>query len=110
LLEEALGLSVGAHSTTIVTFCLAAFARLELVERDAERAALLLGAADGLRRRHGLRAWPVLRSAEAELTTRVREALGADRYDQSLAAGTRLSVGEAIALASDRSNATIRTS
>jgi hypothetical protein len=41
------------------TWCLAAFARLALAEGDPERAALAAGAADGLRQRAGLRAWPI---------------------------------------------------
>ena len=110
LLDEALGLSVGAHSTTIVTFCLAAFARLELADADAKRAALLAGAVEGLRLRHGLRAWPVLRHPEAELTTQIRAALGPDLYEQSFAAGSRLSLREAVALTGDRRKATIQTS
>ena len=61
LLQEALELSLAAHSTRSVTLCLAAFARLALVEGDAARAALLAGAAEGLRRRVGLRALVVLR-------------------------------------------------
>ena len=61
LMDEGLELSLAAHSTRSVTLCLAAFARLAFVEGDPERAALLAGAADGLRRRVGLRAWPLLR-------------------------------------------------
>jgi ATP/maltotriose-dependent transcriptional regulator MalT len=72
LLDEALALSVGAHSTTSVTLCLGAFARLELVKGDAKRAALLIGAAEGLRRRRGLRAWPILRQTEADLVAQIR--------------------------------------
>jgi hypothetical protein len=54
LLDEALALSMGAHSTSMVTLCLAAFARLSFAEGDAERAGLLVAAADGLR--HSARA------------------------------------------------------
>ena len=61
LLDEGLELSLAAHSTRSVTLCLAAFAQLAFVEGDPERAALLAGAAEGLRRRVGLRAWPLLR-------------------------------------------------
>jgi predicted ATPase len=110
LLDEALALSVGAHSTTIVTFCLGAFARLELVEGDAKRAALLVGAAEGLRRRRGLRAWPVLRQIEAEQEAQIRQALGADSFAQAFAAGSRLNLREAVAVADDRRNATTQTS
>ena len=61
LLDEGLGLSLAAHNTRNVTLCLTAFARLALAEGDPERAALLAGAAEGLRQRAGLRAWPALR-------------------------------------------------
>jgi hypothetical protein len=50
LLNEALGLSLAAHSTRNVTLCLAAFTELAFAEGDAERAALLAGVAEGLRR------------------------------------------------------------
>jgi hypothetical protein len=54
LLDEGLKLSLAAHSTPSVTLCLAAFARLAFVEGDPERAAVLAGAAECLRRRVGL--------------------------------------------------------
>ena len=76
LLDEALGLSLAARSTRSVTLCLAAFARWALVAGDPERAALVAGAAEGLRRRAGLRTWPMLRQGEAELVAQVRQALG----------------------------------
>jgi predicted ATPase len=101
LLDEALALSVGAHSTTIVTLCLGAFARLELAEGDAKKAARVVGAAEGLRRRRGLRAWPVLRQIEAELVAQIRQALGADSFDEAFAAGSRLNLREAVALVGD---------
>ena len=99
LLEEALGQSLAAHSTRSVTLCLAAFARWALVAGDPERAALVAGAAEGLRRRVGLRAWPILRPGEAELVAQARQALGAKRFDQAFAAGARLTQQEAVAAA-----------
>ena len=54
-------------STLTVTFSLVAYAQLALAEGDARRAAMALGAADGLRQRAGLRAWPLTRRGEAEL-------------------------------------------
>jgi tetratricopeptide (TPR) repeat protein len=59
LLDEALDLSVALRVSRNVALCLAAFARLALAEGDPERAALAAGAADGLRQRAGLRAWPI---------------------------------------------------
>jgi ATP/maltotriose-dependent transcriptional regulator MalT len=105
LLDEALGLSVAVHSTRSVTLCLAAFARWALVAGDPKRAALVAGAAEGLRRRAGLRTWPILRQGEADLVAQVRQALGADRFDQVFAEGTRLTQREAVAAASDRHGA-----
>jgi hypothetical protein len=70
LLEEALDLSLAARSTPFVTLCLAAYAWLALAEGDPERAARLKGAAEGLRQRVGLPAWPDLRRLEEELVAR----------------------------------------
>jgi hypothetical protein len=105
LLDEALGLSVAAHSTRGVTLCLAAFARWALAAGDPEWAALLAGAAEGLRRRAGIRAWPMLRQGEAELVAQARQALGADRFGQVFATGARLNQQEAVAAAGDRHRA-----
>ena len=102
LLDEALELSLAARSTRNVTLCLAAFARLAFAEGDPERAALLAGAAEGLRRRAGMRTWPTLRRGEAELVTDVRQALGVDRFGQVFAAGSRLSQQQAVAAIRDR--------
>jgi hypothetical protein len=76
-----------------------------LVEGDLERAALLAGAADGLRRRVGLRAWPLQRQGEAELVAQIRQALGADRFEEVFAAGVRLNRREAVATVRDRRGA-----
>ena len=105
LLDEALGPSLAAHSTRGVTLCLAAFARWALVAGDPERAALVAGAAEGLRRRAGLRAWPILRQGEAELVAQVRQALGADHFDRVFAAGARLTQRDAVAAARDQRGA-----
>jgi predicted ATPase len=99
LLDEALGLSLAARSTRSVTLCLGALARWALVAGDPERAALVAGAAEGLRRRAGLRAWPILRQGEADLVAQVRPALGADHFDQVFATGTRLTQRDAVAAA-----------
>jgi len=101
LLDEALDLSLAARSTPFVTLCLAAQARLAYGEGDPERTALLEGAADGLRRRVGLRAWPMLRPTETELMAQLRQALGADRFDQAFSVGSRLNQREAVAAVRD---------
>jgi hypothetical protein len=99
-----------AYSTRSMTLCLAAFARLAFVAGDPERAALVAGAAEGLRRRVGLRVWPLLRRGEAALLAQVRQALGADRFDQAFAAGSRLIQRHAVAAVRDRRDAGTRAS
>jgi predicted ATPase len=85
-------------STQTVTFSLVAHARLALAESDARRAAIALGAADGLRRREGLRAWPSMRRGEAELATRVAQAIDPDDFKDAFAAGSELNQLEAVEL------------
>jgi len=80
LLDEALDLSLAIRIIRNVTLCLAAFAHLAFAEGDPERAALLAGAAEGLRRRAGFSTWPMLRQGEAELAAQIRQALGDDRF------------------------------
>ena len=109
LLDKALDLSLAARSTPFVTLCLAAQARLASGEGDPERAALLEGAADGLRRRVGLRAWPMLRPTGTELPAQLRQALGADRFDQAFAAGSRLNQREAVAAVRDERGTSAQT-
>jgi len=87
-----------------VTLCLAAFAQLALAGGDPERAALLAGAAEGLRRRAGFSTWPMLRRGEAELTAQIRHALGDGRFGEAFAAGSRLSQQQAVAAIRDRSH------
>jgi predicted ATPase len=105
LLDEALGLSLATHSTRGVTLCLAAFARWALAAGDPQWAALVAAAAEGLRRRAGIRTWPILRQGEAELMAEVQQALGAERFDQVFATGARLTQREAVAAARDRHSA-----
>jgi len=110
LLDEALDLSLATRSTSLVTLCLAAHARLALGQGDLEQTALLEGAADGLRRRVGLRAWPMLRPTETELKTKLRQALGADRLDQVFSAGSRLNQQQAVAAIRNRRGIRAHTS
>jgi predicted ATPase len=102
LLDEALELSLAARSTAFVTLCLAGYAQLAFAEGDPERAALLEGAAEGVRRRAGLRVWPTLRQSEDEMVAQVRQKLGAERFDQAFSAGSRLSQREAVAVVRDQ--------
>jgi ATP/maltotriose-dependent transcriptional regulator MalT len=97
LLDEGLELSLATHSTRDVTLCLTAFAQLALVQGEPGRAALLTGAAEGLRQRVGLRAWPLQEQGEAQMVAGIRQALGVDRFDQDFAAGIQLNRQQAIA-------------
>jgi predicted ATPase len=100
-LNEGLSLSVAAQSTPLVGLCLCAFARLTFADGNPERAALLVGAAEGIRQRAGVRPWAVLRGQEAELTAQIQAALGTDRFNQAQAAGSRLSREDAVAAVRD---------
>jgi hypothetical protein len=66
---------------------------------------LLIAAAEGVRRRAGLRTWPTLREKDAALVSQARKALGTQRFDEQSAAGARLSQREAVAAVKDGSSA-----
>jgi ATP/maltotriose-dependent transcriptional regulator MalT len=102
LLAGALELSLAARSTAFVTMCLAGYAQLAFAEGDPERAALLEGAADGMRRRAGLPVWPTLRRNEDELVAQARQTLGAERFDQAFSAGSRFTQRQAIDIVRDQ--------
>ena len=102
LLDEALDLSLAARSTPFVTLCLSGYAQLASAEGDPDRAALLEGAAEGLRRRVGLPAWPHLRRVEADLVTQTRHRLGPGQFDQTFSAGSRLTQQQAVAIVHDQ--------
>jgi tetratricopeptide (TPR) repeat protein len=110
LLEEALDLSLAARSTSFVTLCLAGYAWLAFADGDPGRAALLGGAAEGLRRRVGLSAWPHLRKLEVELVAQVRHTLGAARFDRAFSAGSGLAQQQAVAIVRDRRGTGTQTS
>jgi len=105
-LEEARSLllaSVGTRgdtelSTLTVTFALVAVAQLALATGEARRAATALGAAEGLRRRAGLQAWPSTRRAERDLIARVSQEVDPDGFEDAFAAGSALGQRAAIAL------------
>ena len=98
LVESVDGTEDAEPTTQTVTFSLVASAELALAEEDARRAAMALGAADGLRQRAGLRAWPSMRPGEAELAARVAQEIGPDVFKDAFAAGSELSQREAVAL------------
>ena len=99
MLDQELAVSLPAYNIINITLSLAAFAQLAFAEGDPERAALLSGAIDGLRRRAGLGVWPAPRRGETDLAAEIRQALGTDRFDQLYAAGARFSRWEAAAAA-----------
>jgi hypothetical protein len=53
----------------------------------------------------GLRAWPTLRREEAELLAQIRQVLGVSRFEEMFAAGSRLTLREAVAAVRDRRGA-----
>jgi hypothetical protein len=105
-LDTGLAFSRAARSTQYIALCLVAFARLALAENRPDRAALLAGAADGLRERVSLRAWPMLRDGEDELRAQTRQALGTERFNELHAAGARLNQDEAVAVIGEQQGAT----
>ncbi len=98
LLVESVDASGATQLITPVCFSLVAYAQLALAEGDAQRAAMALGAADGVRQRAGLRAWPLTRRGEAELVTRVTQEIDPQDFKDAFAAGSELSQREAVAL------------
>ncbi len=98
LLNQGLTMSVGTGSSQLVTLSLAASARLAVADGKPDRAALALGAAEGLRRRAGVRVWPTYRRDEGDLVEHLKHALGADRFEETFTAGSRLSGREAVAI------------
>jgi non-specific serine/threonine protein kinase len=101
LLRAALRLNRTTHSPPLASFGLEAMAWVASIRSDAQRAAVLLGAAQGL--------WPAARTVstvlpnmfrfhdECERTT--RRALGEKRFDLALRRGRAMSMNAAIAFA-----------
>jgi predicted ATPase len=102
LLDDGLTMSLEVESAMGVTLCLAAFARLAFASGTPHRAGVTLGAAEGLRRRVGIRVWPTLRRGEAELGKQIEQAIGADRFEEAFTTGVALSRGEAVAMVRGR--------
>jgi predicted ATPase len=110
LLDQALELTLAVGSTPFVTLYIAAYAWLAFAEGDPERAALLEGAAEGLRQRVGLPKWPLLRPVEADLVERARQRLGTGRFDQAFSAGSALTQREAVAIVRNGRDSSAQTS
>jgi predicted ATPase len=109
LFEDALDISLATDNTYNVILCLVAFAQLTLAEGGPERAAVLAGAASGLRRRTGLQVFTSL-TGEDQMVAQIRDALEADRFDHAFGAGTRLAEQEAVAAVRDHRGVAVRTS
>jgi len=109
-LDEALELSLAARNIPFVALCLTGYAQLALADGDPERAARLEGAAEGLRRRAGLRAWPLTRRVEAELVDQVRDRLGAGRFERAFSAGSALTQRQVVAIVRDQRGTGTQTS
>ena len=91
LLDRSVSASEGAGQSVLTTcFALAAAAELAVARGDGRRAAMALGAADGLRRRAGLQAWPSTRRGEAELIAGITRAIGPGDFEAAFAAGCAL--------------------
>ena len=102
LLDDGLTMSLEVESTTGVTLCLAACARLAFASGTPHRAAVTLGAVEGLRRRVGIRVWPSLRRSETELVEQLKHALGADQFEEAFTTGSALSRYEAVTMVRGR--------
>jgi predicted ATPase len=109
LFDYALDLSLATDTAYNVILCLDAFSQLALAEGDPEQGALLAGAARGLRRRAGMQVFTSL-TGEVQMVARIREALGANRFDKAFAAGSVLSREEALAAVRDHRGVARRTS
>lgn len=96
--SRALDLSLAAGSTHCLCLALAGSAALSLAHGDPDRAGLLVGAADGLRRREALRVWPWTREDDTT-TSAIRDMTGAERFDALLEEGRRLNQPDALDLA-----------
>jgi predicted ATPase len=105
LLQSGLDLSLTIHSTRNISLILAAIAQLAFAQGRPEQATLLIAAAEGVRRRAGLRTWPAVQETDAALVSQARQALGAQRFDELFAAGTRLSQRQAVAAVRDGNSA-----
>jgi predicted ATPase len=101
LLEMGARLTLESKDTQRLTLALAGLAALALAEGEPQRAALALGAAEGLRRRVGLRFWPIVLDGESVLLRRVEEALDQDEIKRVLAEGATLSRHDAVLRASE---------
>jgi hypothetical protein len=87
-----------AHPSTLaIGFTLVAFARLALAEGDARRAAIAIGTVDALRARAGLRAWPLMRPGESDLSSRLARVADPEIVEEGRAIGADFHPRDALA-------------
>ena len=97
--HESLEIASAAELLHDVADALEAIAGLGLVTDRAEQAARLLGAADRLRNQIGIARFPFERDRYPQMVASARALLGDQAFDQALAGGVSLAVGEAVAYA-----------
>jgi tetratricopeptide (TPR) repeat protein len=107
--DNALNLSVENDNNYNLILCLSAFAQLALAEGDAELAAILAGAARGLRRRAGLEVFTAL-TGDVQIVAQIRQALDSDSFDRAFVAGSRLNRDQALAAIHDARGALAQAS
>jgi hypothetical protein len=100
LAESVRAIRETAPITLTVTFALVAKAHLALARGVTSRAAMALGAAEGLRARAGLRVWPIARRTERDLTASVARQMDAEAYRVAFEAGAELPMRDALTLIS----------
>jgi hypothetical protein len=81
-----------------VGFALVVHGHLVLARGDARQAAIALGAAEGLRARAGLQAWPSTRRTVRDLEASVAQHMDAEAYRGAVEAGAELHMRDALAL------------
>lgn len=99
-LRESLGMSRQVDDKEDMCWALVGLAALASARQHGERAAILLGAAEQLLTEMGAAFKAFERSLHDEARERAASLLGADAYAEARAAGTRLSLPQALELAS----------
>jgi non-specific serine/threonine protein kinase len=101
--KQSIQLCIDVGSLELLCYCLVGLAAVALSERALERSARLFGAAEGLRERAGLGAWPVRSDLEKHYTDALRQAWGGrtDALARAWAEGRALTLHSAAALAMD---------
>ena len=99
--SEAFLLAVEIRSPEHIAEALVPLAGDLAAQGDAETAAQLLGAAEGIRQELGLEQFYVLRQREDATAALVRARLGGERFDAAFTEGVHMGLDEAISLATE---------